>query len=267
MDNPPLFLEVAADAAAGFPARRLAYVQSAGKSPGLVWLGGFRSDMTSTKAMALEAAAQEEGRAMLRLDYSAHGQSSGDFHDATLSLWLDDALRLIRAAAGPRPVLIGSSMGGWLALLAARRLREEGRPIGGMVLIAPAIDFTEELMWAKFPEAIRRQILETGVWYRHSEYSPEPYPITRVLIEDARRHLLGQSRLDLGIPIHILQGALDPDVPLAHVQGFVDGLYGEDIRMTIIPDGNHRLSREADIAALQRITLALAREIESASDP
>ena len=248
----------------GFPARDLAYVRREGRRPAILWMGGFRSGMTSTKAMALEEAAAAEGRACLRFDYSAHGASSGDFGTATLSQWLDDSLRMIRAEGGEKPVIVGSSMGGWLALRACQILSAEGRAPGGLVLIAPAVDFTEALMWARFPADIRRQIEVDGVWYRPSEYAPEPYPITRALIEDGRRHLLLGQSLRFGVPIHILQGAADPDVPLAHVEGFVAGLAQDDVRMTVIPDGNHRLSRDEDIAALTRITLAMAREVEAA---
>lgn len=261
MTDATQFLEVPASAA--LPARRLAYVQKSGKAPGIVWMGGFRSDMTSTKACALEDAAQAEGRASLRFDYSAHGESSGDFAAATLTQWLEDALAMIRARGGGKPVIVGSSMGGWLALEATLRLKAEGRPPGALVLIAPAVDFTEALMWAQFPEAIKRQILDSGVWLRESEYSPEPYPITRALIEDGRKHLLFGTHHHYGVPIHILQGGLDPDVPLAHVQAYVAELAQDDVRMTVIPDGNHRLSREEDIAALTRITLELAREVET----
>lgn len=257
------FLALAASPAQGFPARNLGFVKRAGKGPAIVWMGGFRSDMTSTKAEKLAEAASAEGRASLRFDYTAHGVSSGDFAAATLSLWLDDALRMIRAEAGPKPVIVGSSMGGWLALRATQILAAEGNAPGGLVLIAPAVDFTETLMWAQFPEAIQRQIMEEGVWYRPSEYSPETYPITRELIEDGRKHLLLGKHIRFGVPIHILQGGQDPDVPLAHVEKFVAGLSEDDVRMTIIPDGNHRLSRDEDIATLQRITMALAREVEA----
>lgn len=257
------FLVRGEDTISGFPARRLAYLRSKGSTPNLIWLGGFRSDMTSTKAAALESAATAAGLGMLRFDYYAHGMSEGDFSAATISLWLDDALAVIRELGGPSPIVIGSSMGGWIALLATLILRKEGRAPGGLVLIAPAVDFTEGLMWAQFPEAIRKQIMEEGVWYRHSEYAPEPYPITRVMIEDARNHLLLGKSLQYGVPIHILQGAKDPDVPLAYVEKFVAGLPEEDIRMTIIPDGNHRLSRDEDIATLCRITVGLAKEVQN----
>lgn len=259
----PQFLALPARPEHGFPARKLAFVKNAGKGPAILWMGGFRSDMTSTKAEKLCEAASTEGRASLRFDYSAHGSSTGDFADATLSQWLDDALEMIRAEGGPKPVIVGSSMGGWLALRAAQILGAEGNPPGGLVLIAPAVDFTEALMWAQFPEAIKKQIMEEGVWYRPSEYSPEPYPITRELIEDGRKHLLLGKHIRFGVPIHILQGGQDPDVPLAHVEKFVAGLSEDDVRMTIIPDGNHRLSREEDIATLQRITLDMAQEVEA----
>lgn len=249
---------------AGFPARRLAFRHRAGRAPALVWMGGFRSDMTSTKAEKLDEAAAAEGFGMLRFDYSAHGESGGDFASATLSLWLDDSLQMIRRYGGQQPILVGSSMGGWLALRATEILAAEGRPPGGLVLIAPAVDFTEALMWAQFPPAIRRQIEEEGVWYRPSDYSPEPYPITRALIEDGRRHLLLGKGARFGVPIHILQGGEDPDVPLAHVRRFVAELVEEEVRMTVIPDGNHRLSRDEDIATLQRITLEMARALAGA---
>lgn len=258
------FLALAAEPDRGFPTRRLGYLHRTGKGPAIVWMGGFRSDMTSTKAEKLAEAMAAEGRPSLRFDYTAHGISSGEFSTATLSLWLDDALKMIDALAGPRPVLVGSSMGGWLALEAALALQKAGRPPGALVLIAPAVDFTEALMWAQFPQAIRDQIKTEGVWYRPSEYDPEPYPVTRALIEDGRKHLLMGKALKFGVPIHILQGAEDQDVPLAHVEKFVAGLAQDDIRMTIIPDGNHRLSREEDIATLQRITLAMVREVEAA---
>jgi pimeloyl-ACP methyl ester carboxylesterase len=247
------------------PARKLAYALSPGAGANLIWLGGFRSDMTSTKAMALDAAAQAEGRGMLRFDYTAHGKSEGDFASATLTTWLHDSLAMIRTYGGERPILVGSSMGGWLAMRATQILSAEGNPPGALVLIAPAVDFTEKLMWAAFPEAIRKQIMEEGVWYRPSEYAPEPYPVTRKLIEDGRKHLLLDAPLKLGVPIHILQGGQDPDVPRAYVERVIAHLAQDDVRMTLIPDGDHRLSREADIATLIRITLAMAAEVDAVS--
>ncbi|CAN1503810.1 MhpC Predicted hydrolases or acyltransferases (alpha/beta hydrolase superfamily) [Rhabdaerophilaceae bacterium] len=258
MSTKTQLLGLPANSEDGLPARNLAYLLRDGSSPGVVWLGGFRSDMTSTKAAALDEACAADGRAMLRFDYTAHGESSGDFATATLSIWLDDAIKMIRRFGGPSPVLVGSSMGGWIALLATRRLLAEGRAPAGLVLIAPAVDFSERLMWNRFPQSIRDEIMNEGVWYRHSEYAPEPYPITRALIEDARQHLLMDTPLHVGVPLHILQGAQDPDVPLDYVNTFIAQLVRDDVTMTVIPDGNHRLSRPLDIAALVKITRAMA---------
>ena len=236
----------------------------AGKAPAIVWLGGFKSDMTSTKAAALDVWAEANGHACLRFDYSGHGVSGGDFRDGTIGQWLDEAVAMIEAFGGPRPVLVGSSMGGWLALLATLRLKAAGSPHhpSGLVLIAPAVDFTETLMWAQFPQEIRRQIEETGVWLRQSEYSDDPYPVTRTLIEDGRRHLLYGKPFHLGCPVHILQGGQDPDVPAAHVMQLVEHLPQDRVTMTLIPDGNHRLSRDEDIAKLVEIAAAMATEAQ-----
>lgn len=254
-------LGLRADNERGLPARYLGYRFTPGRGPVIIWLGGFRSDMTSTKATELEKACLEDGRATLRFDYFAHGESKGDFMNATISIWLDDALQMIRQFGGKSPVIVGSSMGGWIALLATQRLKAEGRAPGGLVLIAPAVDFTERLMWARFPEEIRREIIDDGVWFRHSEYSPEPYPITRNLLDDGRTHLIMNKPIHIGVPIHILQGAKDPDVPIQYVDQFVNSLMQDEVRMTIVHDGDHRLSREQDIATLIKITRDMAEEI------
>ncbi|MGL5447197.1 MAG: alpha/beta hydrolase [Rhabdaerophilum sp.] len=253
-------LGLKADNDRGLPARYIAYRFTPGRGPTVIWLGGFRSDMTSTKAAALDKACQNDGRAMLRFDYFAHGESNGDFMAATISIWLDDALEMIRKFGGKAPILVGSSMGGWIALLATQKLKAEGRAPGGLVLIAPAVDFTERLMWAKFPEEIRREIIDDGVWYRHSEYSAEPYPITRNLLDDGRKHLLMNKPIHIGVPIHVLQGAQDPDVPIQYVDLFVNSLVQDEVRMTIIHDGDHRLSREQDISTLVKITREMAEQ-------
>lgn len=247
------------------PPRKLAYTYQQGRAPCLIWLGGFRSDMTSTKAQALCDAAKADGRAMLRFDYTAHGQSEGDYATCTLTTWLHDSLEMVSSFGGECPILIGSSMGGWIAMRVTQILAEAGKKPGALVLIAPAVDFTERLMWAAFPDAIKQQIMEEGVWYRPSAYAPEPYPITRALIEDGRKHLILDKPITLGVPVHILQGGQDPDVPRAYVKGIIAHLAQDDVRMTLIPDGDHRLSREADIASLIRITRAMAGEVEAVS--
>ncbi len=237
---------------ASLPHRMIAVRAREGKNPGLVWLGGFKSDMKGTKAEALDRWAEKEGRACLRFDYSGHGESGGIFTDGTIGRWLEESLAVyLRFAHGPQ-VLIGSSMGGWLALLLARTLsqRSGAAPIAGMVLIAPAVDFTEELMWKQFPDAIKREIEQTGLWMRPSAYDEDPYPITCTLIEDGRKHLLLGGLIETGCPVHILQGVEDPDVPWRHAVELVSRFSRDDVVLTLIKDGDHRLSRPEDIERL-----------------
>jgi len=231
--------------------------KSPGSAPGIFWLGGFKSDMQGTKAEALDRWAQAQGRACLRFDYSGHGESGGDFTAGTIGRWLTESLAVYRRFAHGPQVVVGSSMGGWLALLLARELRAQKglAPIAGMVLIAPAVDFTEELMWKNFSPAIRREIEEKGVWLRPSEYAEGPYPITRGLIEEARNHLLLGGLIETGCPVHILQGVRDPDVPWRHAQELVARFARDDVVLTLIKDGDHRLSRPEDI---ERLTSAVA---------
>ncbi len=221
-----------------------------GAGPSVVWLGGFRSDMLATKASRLAQWGADKGRAVVRFDYSGHGESGGRFEDGTIGRWAREAGAVLDARAGDRPILVGSSMGGWIALLAARRRAEEGRPVGGLVLIAPAVDFTEELMWREFPEGVKRQIMDEGQWLRASEYSPDPYPITRALIEDGRNHLMLGAPFRVGAPVRILQGMQDPDVPWSHAMTLVEHLAEDDVSVTLIKDGDHRLSREEDLERL-----------------
>jgi pimeloyl-ACP methyl ester carboxylesterase len=234
------------------PARNIAVRVREGKSPGLFWLGGFKSDMTGTKAEALDRWAAEQGRACVRFDYSGHGESGGDFRAGTIGRWLEESLAVYRAFATGPQVLIGSSMGGWLALLLARRLRELPNvpPLAGMVLIAPAVDFTQELMWKEFSAAVKREIEDKGEWLRPSEYSEDPYPITRTLIEEARNHLLLGGLIEPGCPVHILQGVQDADVPWRHAVELVSRFARDDVVLTLIKDGDHRLSRPEDIERL-----------------
>ncbi|MDP4021842.1 alpha/beta hydrolase [Methylobacterium sp. NEAU 140] len=253
-DAGPDFLTVGGGAAA----RRIAVRVREGAGPPVVWLGGFRSDMTATKAAALDGWAEAAGRRFVRFDYGGHGASDGDFAAGTISSWLADAEAVIAAHVREAPVLVGSSMGGWIACLAARARRARGEPTAGLVLIAPALDFTEELMWAQMPEAARRAIETEGVFLRESDYAPEPDPITRALIEDGRRNLLLGAPIEPGCPVHILQGMRDPDVPYDHALRTLGQLPAEGTVLTLIADGDHRLSRPQDIARLVAAVAGIA---------
>jgi pimeloyl-ACP methyl ester carboxylesterase len=249
----PAFIEIGE----GNAARKIAVRARKGSTPGLFWLGGFNSDMMGTKALALDAWAAEHARACVRFDYSGHGESGGAFIEGTIGRWLEESVTIFeRFCAGPQ-VVIGSSMGGWMALLLAREIasRERSRAsLAGLVLIAPAPDFTEQLMWNSFSPEVQDEIKIKGVWLRPSQYG-EPYPITRALIEEGRNHLLLGSAIDVGCPVRILQGAQDPDVPWQHAFALAHRLPSDDVVLTMIQDGDHRLSRPQDIA---RIIAAVA---------
>ena len=248
----------------GEQARRIAVLSREGRSPPVVWFGGFRSDMRATKAEALDSWAAANDHAFVRFDYSGHGESEGSFADGTISRWLEEGLAVLKSCA-PGPILVGSSMGAWIATLAAMRLAGEcgDRAPAGLVLIAPAIDFTERLMWDAFPADIRDTIEREGVYHRPSLYSDEPYPITRNLIEDGRKHLLLGGPIRTSASVHILQGMCDPDVPWEHAISFVERLPGENVQLTLIKDGDHRLSRPEDLERLTRAVEAIIRRAES----
>ena len=216
--------------------RAIAVRQQDGALPGLFFLSGYKSDMKGTKAAALAQWAQLHGRACLRFDYSGHGESEGQFTDGTIGRWLADSLAMFDACCHGPQILIGSSMGGWLALLMVRALRRRGRngpaSVVGLVLIAPAI---------------KRELEEKGVWQRPSAYSPEPYLVTRELIAEARNHLLLGGMIETGCPVRILQGVQDPDVPWQHAKALVARFACDDVALTLIKDGDHRLSRPEDI--------------------
>ena len=249
-DQAPDFIEVGE----GSSRRHIAVRARAGRPPGLFWLGGFNSDMRGTKALALDEWAAEHGRACVRFDYSGHGESGGAFIDGTIGRWLDESRAVFEQFCRGPQVVIGSSMGGWMALLLARafaRRPANQATVAGLVLIAPAPDFTEQLMWNGFSDEIREEITTRGVWIRPSEYGDgTPYPITRALIEEGRNHLLLGSAIEVGCPVRILQGAQDPDVPWQHAFALAHRLPAEDVVLTMIQDGDHRLSRPQDIARM-----------------
>lgn len=238
--------------------RQLAWMQrevaGAGQGkPGVFWLPGFNSVMTSSKATALDAWAEHDGRALTRFDYSGHGQSEGRFQDGCIGQWLADARAAFdQLTEGPQ-IVVGSSMGGYLALLLLRRLQAAHSPdlarLKALALIAPAWDMTEELMWNQFPPSAKAALAKDGVWRRPSQYG-DAYPITRGLIEEGRNHLLARQTFDPGRPVHIMHGLLDPDVPWEHTLDLESFLDGGWTRVTAIPDGEHRLSRPEDLAEL-----------------
>ncbi|RST88455.1 alpha/beta hydrolase [Aquibium carbonis] len=231
---------------------RIAVRRQPGRAPGFVWLGGYRSDMAGTKAERLADWARVNGHACLRHDYSGHGQSGGAFADGTISRWLSESLAVLdRYSEGPQ-ILVGSSMGAWIALRMAQDLSRRGQTgrIAGMLLIAPAPDFTVELME---PHLTRAQLddLETkGYFEETSDYSPEPNIYTRALIEDGRANRVMAGVIETHCPVIILQGMKDPDVPFQHARKLMEHLPADDVSLTLIPDGDHRLSREEDIALI-----------------
>jgi pimeloyl-ACP methyl ester carboxylesterase len=230
---------------------RLAWRKIEGAGPTVVWLGGFKSDMAGSKAQTLADWAMANGRAYVRFDYLGHGESSGDFVKGTISRWREDALAVIdQLTAGPL-VLVGSSMGGWLACLVAAVRAER---IAGMVLVAPAADFTEKLMVPEMTAADRLAMDRDGVWMRPSDYG-DPYPIARELIEDGARWSILPGPVPVEAPVRILQGGVDPDVPWRHALALAQALKTEDLVFSLIKDGDHRLSRPQD---LQRLVAAVA---------
>jgi pimeloyl-ACP methyl ester carboxylesterase len=225
-----------------------------GRAPGLVWLGGYRSDMRGTKAEALAEWAARTGHACLRHDYSGHGESGGRFEDGTISRWLAQSLAVFRAfTAGPQ-VLVGSSMGAWIALRMVQELRKagEGERVGGLLLLAPAPDFTVELMEPQLTPAQRREIEENGFLAEPSAYSPEPNIYTRALFEDGRANRVLSGIVETGCPVHIIQGMADPDVPYTHAEKLVRHLPVCDVTLSLVRDGDHRLSRPQDIDLILR---------------
>ncbi len=246
MASQPEFLDVA-----GVP---IAVRSRPGRSPGLVWLGGYRSDMMGTKAQALDVWAERTGHACLRHDYSGHGESGGRFDEGTISRWLEQSLAVFRHYAPERAILVGSSMGGWIALRMIQELRKagEGERVAGLILLAPAPDFTVELMEPNLTQAQRREIEEKGFFSEPSDYSDAPNIYTKALLEDGRRNRVLEGIIETGCPVHILQGMEDPDVPYTHAEKLLRHLPVCDVTLSLIRDGDHRLSRPQDIDLILR---------------
>jgi pimeloyl-ACP methyl ester carboxylesterase len=235
----------------GTAARPIAVMRRSGSAPGIFWLNGFMSDMAGSKATALDAWGAAHGHAVTRFDYSGHGRSGGAFTDGTMSRWLEEALSVFALTEGPQ-VVVGSSLGGWLALLLNRALRERGEPrVKALVLVAPAVDATRDLMPKRFTESQRHELTERGYAEVPSAYSPEPYVYTRQLLEDGEKHLLFDAVIETGCPVTILQGGRDPDVPQEHAMKLVSHLLHDPVTLVLVPDGDHRLSRPEDLARLE----------------
>ncbi|MEJ5086121.1 alpha/beta hydrolase [Brucella pseudogrignonensis] len=230
-------------------------------APGIVWLGGYRSDTLGTKAVVLDEWAEKTGHSALRLDYSGHGESGGDFNQGTISRWLNESLTVLdKYAEGPQ-ILVGSSMGGWIALRMAQELKKAGKSPAGIVLIAPAPDFTAELVEPSLTDKQKKDLMEQGYFEEPSEYSPNPYIYTRALIEDGRNNLVLKGIIETGCPVHILQGMQDEAVPYQHALKLVEHLPLDDVTLTLVRDGDHRLSRPQDLELLIRTVSALAERI------
>ncbi|MGH6912633.1 MAG: alpha/beta hydrolase [Geminicoccales bacterium] len=241
----PSFLQIA-------PNHRLAYHRVPGRSPGVLFCGGYTSDMTGTKAAAIERWCRAEGRACVRFDYSGHGQSDGRFEDGTIGAWAEDARAIVdRIAPGPQ-IVVGSSMGGWIMLLVALARPER---VHALVGIAAAPDFTEDLLLAQATDAQRRDLARQGFWMQSSAYG-EPYPVTAKLIEEGRRQLLLRAPIPITCPVHLLHGQRDPDVPWRTALRLAERLQSEDVTVELIKAGDHRLSTEPDLA---RIAAAVER--------
>lgn len=236
---------------------RLAWRRVTGKGATVLWLGGFRSDMSGTKAEVLAHWADETGNDYLRFDYFGHGGSSGDFLQGSITRWREDVLAVIDELTQGPLILVGSSMGGWLALLAA-----VARPqrVQAMVLVAPAPDFTEALIKPALSEAALTALERDAVWMEPSEHDPDGYPITRLLLEDGARWSVLPGPLGFKGPVRILQGARDDSVPWRHAQALVGALESEDVQFTLIKDGDHRLSRPRDLLRLVTVVKELTAQ-------
>lgn len=237
----------------------IAYHQTLGEGTGVLWLGGFKSDMEGSKVLTLEEWARASGRPFTRFDYFGHGVSTGDFREGTISRWREDALRVIDEVTEGPLILVGSSMGGWIAALAAL-----ARPtrVSGIVFIAPAPDFTETLMWDTFSKEAKTEIMEKGEWLSPSEYGFDPYPITRKLIEDGRHNLVLTGEVAIHCPVRILQGMKDPDVPWQHALAFAEQLASDDVVLSLVKTGDHRLSDDQNLARLVDTVETLCWEVE-----
>lgn len=227
--------------------------------PGIIWLGGFRSDMEGSKAVALDQFAKDKGVACTRFDYSGHGQSGGAFIDGTISRWLEESLAVFKTQTNGSQILVGSSMGGWIALRMVEELKKssEGDKVHGLVLLAPAPDFTKDLHEPKLTDQQRKGLDQKGYFEEPTPYGPDPNIFTKKLFDDGARNLVMTKLIETNAPVHIIQGMADPDVPWQHAMKLIEYLPQENVTLTLIRDGDHRLSREQDIAKILDIVGSL----------
>ena len=243
---------------AGSDRETLAYNHTDGRGPAIIWCGGLKSDMEGGKALHLHDWAKREGRAYVRFDYFGHGISSGRFRDGTISRWARDVVQVMDEVAKGDVILIGSSMGGWASLLA---MMERPERVKAMVLIAPAPDFTEKLMWDNWDEAARRAVTEDGIHYEPSDYD-EPYEYSRELMDDGRARQILDTPIVFPGPVRILQGMQDDVVPWEYASRLLDVMTSQDVTMTLVKSGDHSLSRPEDLSRLEQTVDGLCRDLE-----
>jgi pimeloyl-ACP methyl ester carboxylesterase len=255
-DQSPHFLDV--------DGVKIAFEKRAGTNPGLVWLGGWRSDMNGTKALHLDEFARRTGRAMLRHDYSGHGQSGGSLEEGSISLWVKQSLTVFNANTDGSQILVGSSMGGWIALRMVEELLKAGsKQVAGLVLIAPAPDFTMDLIEDKLDDAQRRQLADKAYFEEKSDYLPQPNRWTRAFLDDGRNNRVMGKIIDTFCPVHIIQGMLDTDVPHEHALKLAAHFPKDSITMTLVPDGDHRLSRDQDLQLIERAVSNMIEQVKT----
>ncbi len=258
-DHRPDFIDIDGEA--------IAYRRRPGGAPGLVWLGGYRSDMLGAKAEAIDAWSRETARGFLRFDYSGHGESGGDFMEGTISRWLRQSLGALHHLTSGPQILVASSMGAWIALRLVQELAlaDESARVAGLLLLAPAPDFTVELVEPKLSHENRRDLQRNGFFEAPSDYGPEPDLYTRSLIEDGRDNRVLTGPIDTFCPVHVIQGMKDRDVPYDHALKLVGLLPADDLTLSLVPDGDHRLSRPQDIAMILRSLEALLAVVQAPS--
>jgi len=241
-----------------FKDRNLAYKKLEGKGPTVVFFSGFMSDMEGSKALALEEFCSARGQAYVRFDYSGHGKSSGDFKDGTIGAWAEDAAAIMDQVTSGDLILVGSSMGGWIGLLCALKRKER---VKGFVGLAAAPDFTRELCWDLYSDEIKETLRQDGVYYEACDYGDDPYPMTMKLLEEGNDHLLLNREIDLDCPVRLIQGMRDPDVPAITAQRICAALKSDDVIITYVKNGDHRLSTAADLKRLCQIVKELSGKL------